>query len=337
MPPIAAARSGQNIRRTCKLMNDISTSPTATSKTPSACGSGKHVQPVAPSHPKNSKLYKTELCRTWMDCGRCNYGDKCQYAHGEEERRPVSRHPKYKTEFCQPFHQVGYCPYGPRCNFIHNEEQPQSSLQTRRNQISNGNIKMNGGCCNSDSNGIATVAVAAATTTTATTTTTTATTTTTTTTTTKTTVTATSPATIKATAVTTTIATTTTVSTAGTTTTLTFGIWQPYCNSTGDSPAPSTVGSCSDSSIGSVSPSLDFDENMCSVVATANGWSTFGGKFNNNASFTVYCLNWPSTSAVATARATPLITQPLLDSTLFNDLLELTIDEKKKSNYHENS
>ncbi|VDN00424.1 unnamed protein product, partial [Onchocerca ochengi] len=59
----------------------------------------------------------------------------CQYAHGEEERRPVFRHPKYKTEFCQPFHQVGYCPYGPRCNFIHNEEQPQHSLQTRRNQI----------------------------------------------------------------------------------------------------------------------------------------------------------------------------------------------------------
>ncbi|VDM99770.1 unnamed protein product, partial [Onchocerca ochengi] len=45
MPPIAAARSGQNIRRTCKLMNDISTSPTAaaasskTSSSSSACGS----------------------------------------------------------------------------------------------------------------------------------------------------------------------------------------------------------------------------------------------------------------------------------------------------------
>lgn len=45
----------------------------------------------------------------------------------------------------------------------------------------------------------------------------------------------------------------------------------------------------------------------------------------------VYHLNWPSASAISTtARATPLITQPLLDSTLFNDLLELTIDEKKK-------
>ncbi|VBB34697.1 unnamed protein product [Acanthocheilonema viteae] len=76
MPPIAAARSGQNIRRTCKLMSDISTSPTATKTSSAACGSGKSMQTVTPLHPKNSKLYKTELCRTWMDCGRCNYGDK---------------------------------------------------------------------------------------------------------------------------------------------------------------------------------------------------------------------------------------------------------------------
>lgn len=26
--------------------------------------------------PKNPKLYKTELCRSWMDYGRCNYGDR---------------------------------------------------------------------------------------------------------------------------------------------------------------------------------------------------------------------------------------------------------------------
>lgn len=45
----------------------------------------------------------------------------------------------------------------------------------------------------------------------------------------------------------------------------------------------------------------------------------------------MYHLNWPSASAIATTtRATPLIPQPLLDSALFNDLLELTIDEKKK-------
>ncbi|CAD5232690.1 unnamed protein product [Bursaphelenchus xylophilus] len=71
---------------------------------------------------KNPKLYKTELCRSWMESGRCNYGERCQYAHGENEKRPIPRHPKYKTEACQSYHQSGYCPYGPRCHFIHNEE-----------------------------------------------------------------------------------------------------------------------------------------------------------------------------------------------------------------------
>ncbi|CAD5222659.1 unnamed protein product [Bursaphelenchus okinawaensis] len=71
---------------------------------------------------KNPKLYKTELCRSWMESGRCNYGERCQYAHGDTEKRPIPRHPKYKTEACQSYHQSGYCPYGPRCHFIHNEE-----------------------------------------------------------------------------------------------------------------------------------------------------------------------------------------------------------------------
>jgi hypothetical protein len=39
-------------------------------------------------------LYKTELCRSWEEKGTCRYGAKCQFAHGEDELRRVSRHPK---------------------------------------------------------------------------------------------------------------------------------------------------------------------------------------------------------------------------------------------------
>ena len=39
-------------------------------------------------------LYKTELCRSWEEKGTCRYGPKCQFAHGEDEVRKVSRHPK---------------------------------------------------------------------------------------------------------------------------------------------------------------------------------------------------------------------------------------------------
>eukprot|EP00475_Leptophrys_vorax_P011258 TRINITY_DN1777_c0_g1_i1.p1 TRINITY_DN1777_c0_g1~~TRINITY_DN1777_c0_g1_i1.p1 ORF type:complete len:582 (-),score=144.25 TRINITY_DN1777_c0_g1_i1:73-1818(-) len=37
----------------------------------------------------NTKLYKTNLCRTFSRTGQCPYGAKCQFAHGEGELRPV--------------------------------------------------------------------------------------------------------------------------------------------------------------------------------------------------------------------------------------------------------
>jgi hypothetical protein len=66
-------------------------------------------------------LYKTELCRSWEEKNTCRYGAKCQFAHGEDEIRKVSRHPKYKTEICRTFWVSGSCPYGKRCCFIHTE------------------------------------------------------------------------------------------------------------------------------------------------------------------------------------------------------------------------
>ncbi|XP_014061411.1 mRNA decay activator protein ZFP36L1 isoform X1 [Salmo salar] len=71
----------------------------------------------------NSSRYKTELCRPFEENGTCKYGDKCQFAHGMQELRSLSRHPKYKTELCRTFHTMGFCPYGPRCHFIHNAEE----------------------------------------------------------------------------------------------------------------------------------------------------------------------------------------------------------------------
>ncbi|KAK9694157.1 hypothetical protein K7432_013548 [Basidiobolus ranarum] len=64
-------------------------------------------------------LYKTELCRSFEETATCRYGTKCQFAHGEQELRPVMRHPKYKTLLCKAFWEQGSCPYGQRCCFIH--------------------------------------------------------------------------------------------------------------------------------------------------------------------------------------------------------------------------
>ncbi|KAJ3514606.1 hypothetical protein NLJ89_g2277 [Agrocybe chaxingu] len=78
-------------------------------------------QPGPSANNRKLGLYKTELCRSWEEKGSCRYGAKCQFAHGEDELRKVSRHPKYKTEICKTFWVSGSCPYGKRCCFIHTE------------------------------------------------------------------------------------------------------------------------------------------------------------------------------------------------------------------------
>lgn len=72
----------------------------------------------------NAALYKTELCKSWIDSGSCRYGHKCRFAHGEAELRPVTRPKKYKTEPCKTYSKTGSCPYGSRCRFIHDGEDP---------------------------------------------------------------------------------------------------------------------------------------------------------------------------------------------------------------------
>lgn len=84
-------------------------------------------RPPPPPPPHISSRYKTELCRTFEESGTCKYGAKCQFAHGMDELRGLSRHPKYKTEPCRTFHTIGFCPYGARCHFIHNADEMQAA------------------------------------------------------------------------------------------------------------------------------------------------------------------------------------------------------------------
>ena len=47
----------------------------------------KKLPPVA-----KSDMYKTKLCRNYMENGRCKYGKVCQFAHGVKELRKYSLH-----------------------------------------------------------------------------------------------------------------------------------------------------------------------------------------------------------------------------------------------------
>ncbi|XP_054855184.1 mRNA decay activator protein ZFP36-like [Eublepharis macularius] len=91
--------------------------------------------------PAVSSRYKTELCRTFSETGKCKYGAKCQFAHGASELRAMTRHPKYKTVLCHKFFQTGDCPYGSRCHFIHYPDEARihsssSSPQLLRQSVS---------------------------------------------------------------------------------------------------------------------------------------------------------------------------------------------------------
>ncbi|XP_010890277.2 mRNA decay activator protein ZFP36L1 [Esox lucius] len=103
--------------------------------------------------PPISTRYKTEMCRTYEESGTCKYGAKCQFAHGMDEVRGLSRHPKYKTEPCRTFHTIGFCPYGARCHFIHNADEqlgpdggppPQRQKMRERPQLLRHSISFTG-------------------------------------------------------------------------------------------------------------------------------------------------------------------------------------------------
>ncbi|OMJ72859.1 hypothetical protein SteCoe_28599 [Stentor coeruleus] len=76
--------------------------------------------------------YKTEICRNWSQ-GICEFGEKCTFAHGEEElRNKIYLTTNYRTKKCKQFHEQGFCQYGSRCQFIHREHSSEPFVQSLR-------------------------------------------------------------------------------------------------------------------------------------------------------------------------------------------------------------
>lgn len=88
---------------------------------------------ASPTGGNSTIRYKTELCRPFLENGFCKYGDKCQFAHGEQDLRCLPRHPKYKTELCRTYHTRGFCPYGLRCHFIHSIDETRNDQESGPN------------------------------------------------------------------------------------------------------------------------------------------------------------------------------------------------------------
>lgn len=68
--------------------------------------------------------------------GKCDQVN-CQFAHGEQDLRPVPRDPNYKTVLCKNYHSSnGFCRHGSRCTYIHSE--PWAMKQLKRSMSSGG-------------------------------------------------------------------------------------------------------------------------------------------------------------------------------------------------------
>mmetsp|Transcript_18242 Transcript_18242/g.32699 ORF Transcript_18242/g.32699 Transcript_18242/m.32699 type:complete len:152 (-) Transcript_18242:2085-2540(-) len=79
--------------------------------------------------PVDTTKYKTEMCRNWIENGTCNYGRKCNFAHGKEDlQQKLPSNTKYKSKLCVPFHEIGVCSYGHRCLFVHHSTEEKKHL-----------------------------------------------------------------------------------------------------------------------------------------------------------------------------------------------------------------
>jgi len=75
-----------------------------------------------------TKIEKTKMCASISEGRQCLYGEKCKFAHSDQElkKRPQVDQTKFKTRVCLNY-KKGCCTYGDNCVFIH-EIQPQVPL-----------------------------------------------------------------------------------------------------------------------------------------------------------------------------------------------------------------
>ena len=83
---------------------------------------------------KKDPKYKTELCKSFMENHFCQYGNKCRFAHGEEELVIKAKNANYKRKLCKSFYNAGFCTYGIRCNYQH-EQRKISEIQLSMHYI----------------------------------------------------------------------------------------------------------------------------------------------------------------------------------------------------------
>ena len=80
---------------------------------------------------KEQVKYKTELCKNWIEKGKCSYSIRCRFAHGPQELIQNKEVQKLqKNAKCDTFHNQGFWSYGVRCLYIHDTRNPSQINQS---------------------------------------------------------------------------------------------------------------------------------------------------------------------------------------------------------------
>ena len=72
---------------------------------------------------------KTVMCKNWLELGTCSFGEKCTFAHSEEqirngkEQKMIFQNPRFKTTLCKQFSEGEFCELGDNCHFAHGPDE----------------------------------------------------------------------------------------------------------------------------------------------------------------------------------------------------------------------
>ena len=77
--------------------------------------------------------YKLKMCRNWESSGRCNFGAKCNFAHGASELSHGAR-----ELLCHSWVAEGRCTYGDDCRFQHQGYNKQQDMRCAMHAVDEG-------------------------------------------------------------------------------------------------------------------------------------------------------------------------------------------------------
>lgn len=84
---------------------------------------------------QNGLFLRTRMCKFYQN-GACQKGEDCQFAHAEEDRRPLPNF--FRTKLCPIYMKSGGCPAALRCRFAHHADDVRTRVSDTKAGVHDG-------------------------------------------------------------------------------------------------------------------------------------------------------------------------------------------------------